>query len=293
MIYSMTGFASQSQEISGALLCIDLRSINHRYFDLQMRVPEELRLHEFSFREMLAKRLHRGKIECKMTLQNQQTQAAHKLSLNLEMLHEVLKVSAELENHITDASKHPPLSLHELLRWPGMLQSEHLDADELFKTTMTLLDQALSQLSETRAREGEKLKDFLLERLDKIDEMVSDIAPKLHEITQNWRQRLSMRLYEALENKVDNERLKQEFVFFAQKIDIEEEISRIQSHCKEIRHILQKGGLVGKKLDFFMQELNREANTLGSKSVSTETTRISVELKVLIEQMREQIQNIE
>lgn len=293
MIYSMTGFASQSQELAGALLSIDIRSINHRYFDLQMRIPEELRLHEFAFRERLAKKLYRGKIECKISLQNQQHPAANKLSLNHALLTEILQVSAELQKHLPTENTHAPLSLHELLRWPGMLQSEHLDADTLFKTTLALLDQALEQLCDARAREGEKLRHFLLDRLDKIDEIMLGITDKLQEISKNWHQRLSMRLYEALENKVDNERLKQEFVFFAQKIDIEEEISRIQSHCKEIRHILQKGGLVGKKLDFFMQELNREANTLGAKSVSTETTRVSVELKVLIEQMREQIQNIE
>lgn len=184
-------------------------------------------------------------------------------------------------------------SVGELLRWPGVLESQGQDNDSLSRQCLEALQRALEEFTASRGREGEKLKQVLIDRLDRIHGLLEEIKPKLPAILQGWQQRLNTRLKEALDGQVEDDRLKQEFALFAQKIDIDEELERLHTHLTEVRRALNKGGLVGKRLDFLMQELNREANTLGSKSVSTETTQTAVELKVLIEQMREQVQNIE
>lgn len=288
MILSMTGFAAASRDIPGGALNLELRAVNHRYLDVQMRLPEELRVIEPHLREMIAAKVSRGKIECRIGL-NQVESDSPTLELNHAYLERLLTLSKDVQ---AKAPELRGLSVGEMLRWPGVLKSNTLPVETLQKLALENLGGLLEDFNASRGREGEKLKAILIERVDAMDGIIAHIRPRLPQILDAYLARLSTRLGEALEN-VDDDRLKQEFALFAQKIDVDEELSRLTTHLTEVRRILKAGGQTGKRLDFLMQELNREANTLGSKSVSTDTTQASVELKVLIEQMREQIQNIE
>jgi len=288
MILSMTGFSSISREFPGGMLSLELRAVNHRYLDVQMRLPEELRIIEPQLREIISGKVTRGKLECRVGL-NQLDSTNPTMEVNVEYLDKLLAVASELQDH---AQGMKGLSVGELMRWPGVLRSNELAPEVLHKLCLTGLSTVLADFNASRAREGEKLKAVLLERVESMEAIVASIRPKLPQILEAYMTKLSGRLREALDN-VDDDRIKQEFALFAQKIDVDEELSRLSTHLTEVRRILKSDGQAGKRLDFLMQELNREANTLGSKSVSTETTQASVELKVLIEQMREQIQNIE
>jgi uncharacterized protein (TIGR00255 family) len=288
MILSMTGFAAASRDIPGGALNLELRAVNHRYLDVQMRLPEELRVIEPHLREMIAAKVSRGKIECRIGLHQSEADSPT-LELNQEYLERLMTLGRQIQAQSTDLKG---LSVGELLRWPGVLKSNTLPLETLQQLALENLGGLLEDFNASRAREGEKLKAILIERLDAMDAIIGHIRPRLPQILDAYLARLSARLAEAL-NNVDDDRLKQEFALFAQKIDVDEELSRLTTHLTEVRRILKAGGQTGKRLDFLMQELNREANTLGSKSVSTDTTQASVELKVLIEQMREQIQNIE
>lgn len=288
MILSMTGFASTTREFPGGMLSIELRAVNHRYLDVQMRLPEELRIIEPQLREMISGKVSRGKLECRVGL-NQLESATPTLELNHEYLQRLLGVAGELRQVATDAKG---LTVGELMRWPGVLKSNELAPEVLQQLCLEGLSSVLGDFNASRAREGDKLKNVLLERVQSMEGIVAAIRPKLPQILDAYMAKLSGRLREALDN-IDDDRIKQEFALFAQKIDVDEELSRLTTHLTEVRRILKADGQAGKRLDFLMQELNREANTLGSKSVSAETTQASVELKVLIEQMREQIQNVE
>ena len=288
MILSMTGFASTSREFPGGLLAMELRAVNHRYLDVQLRLPEELRVIEPQLREQIAAAVSRGKLECRVTLA-QSGSDAPRMELNPLVLDSLLDVVAQLKARLPGAKD---LGTGELLRWPGVLNSNSLQPEALQQLCLGQLSALLADFNATRAREGEKLADILRSRITAIETIVAHVKPKLPAILSAWQAKLSSRLQEAL-GSVDDDRLKQEFALFAQKIDVDEELSRLVAHLSEVKRILKQGGQAGKRLDFLMQELNREANTLGSKSVSTETTQASVELKVLIEQMREQIQNLE
>ena len=288
MILSMTGFAAISREFPGGMLNLELRAVNHRYLDVQMRLPEELRVIEATLREMIGAKVTRGKLECRVGF-NQLENDTPTLEVNQELLQQLLAVSRAIHG---SAPELPPLSVGELMRWPGVMKSNELKPEILQQLCQESLAKALADFNASREREGEKLKAVLLERVASIEAIVAGLKPKLPQILAAYMEKLSNRLRDALES-VDEDRLKQEFALFAQKIDVDEELSRLSTHLSEVRRILKAGGQAGKRLDFLMQELNREANTLGSKSVSTETTQASVELKVLIEQMREQIQNIE
>ncbi|KUM03717.1 YicC family protein [Chromobacterium subtsugae] len=288
MILSMTGFAAATREFPGGMLSLEVRAVNHRYLDVQMRLPEELRIIEPQLREQIAARVTRGKLECRVGL-NQVDSAAPTLELNQAFLSRLLEVSREVQQQ---SGENKGLSVGELMRWPGVLKSNELAPEVLQQLCLAALQTALADFNASRGREGEKLKAVLIERIESMEAIVAAIKPKLPQILDNYMAKLSGRLQEAL-GSVDEDRLKQEFALFAQKIDVDEELSRLTTHLSEVRRILKSGGQSGKRLDFLMQELNREANTLGSKSVSTDTTQASVELKVLIEQMREQIQNIE
>lgn len=288
MILSMTGFSSISREFPGGMLSLELRAVNHRYLDVQMRLPEELRIIEPQLREIISGKVSRGKLECRVGL-NQLDSTNPTLELNTEYLDKLLAVAGELQDR---AQGMKGLSVGELMRWPGVLRSNELAPEVLHQLCLTSLTTVLADFNASRSREGEKLKGVLLERVESMEAIVASIRPKLPQILEAYMAKLSGRLREALDN-VDDDRIKQEFALFAQKIDVDEELSRLTTHLSEVRRILRADGQAGKRLDFLMQELNREANTLGSKSVSTETTQASVELKVLIEQMREQIQNIE
>lgn len=288
MILSMTGFASVSREFPGGMLSLELRAVNHRYLDVQMRLPEELRIIEPLLREMISGKVSRGKLECRVGL-NQLDSDAPTLEINQEYLERLLSVANALQSRALEMKG---LSVGELMRWPGVLKTNELAPEVLHKLCLESLAGVLTEFNASRAREGEKLKAVLLERVESMERIVSTIKPKLPQILDAYMAKLSGRLREALDN-VDDDRIKQEFALFAQKIDVDEELSRLTTHLSEVRRILRADGQAGKRLDFLMQELNREANTLSSKSIVADTTRCAVELKVLIEQMREQIQNIE
>ncbi|HJV07240.1 MAG TPA: YicC/YloC family endoribonuclease [Chromobacteriaceae bacterium] len=288
MILSMTGFAASNQEFTGGILSLEVRAVNHRYLDVQMRLPEELRVIEPQLREMIAAKVSRGKLECRVGL-NQLDTSTPTLELNRDYLSRLISVANDVQQLAIGIQG---LSVGELMRWPGVLKSNTLAPEVLQQLCLKNLSSVLEDFNASRAREGEKLKAVLIARVEGMEAIVAGIKPKLPQILEAYMNKLSGRLQDAL-GSVDDDRIKQEFALFAQKIDVDEELSRLTTHLSEVRRILKAGGQVGKRLDFLMQELNREANTLGSKSVSTETTQASVELKVLIEQMREQIQNIE
>jgi len=288
MIFSMTGYATHTATVGKALLTIDLRSVNQRYLEIGFRLPDDLRPQEPVIREAIVQRLSRGKVECRIS-QTALPEAALNIGLNEAILESLTRWQGEVRGRFPDAA---PLTVAEILGWNGVLASPQGEQGDATRDLLAALGAALDDLSASRRREGEKLEQHIRERLDRAEALIAEAAGLLPGILSAYQEKLANRLKEAL-GETGNERVAQEFALFAQKIDVDEELSRFTTHIREVRRTLDKGGAVGKRLDFLMQELNREANTLGSKSVSTETTRISVELKVLIEQMREQIQNIE
>lgn len=288
MIYSMTGFATATAELDTGSLALELRAVNHRYLDLQLRMPDELRVLEQALRETISAQMTRGKVECRIVFAARQSEQnpAH---LNQVLLRQLAQWSKEVQSVFPEARG---LGVADVLRWNGMLESATLAADALRTTVLELLQQALREFAAARGREGDKLKAFLLQRVAQIETLCTAVAPRIPAAIAAYEEKLAARLREALQNAND-ERLHQEISLFANKIDVDEELSRLQTHLAEMKRILEQGGTVGKRLDFLMQELNREANTLGSKSVDAEVSRASMEMKLLIEQMREQIQNIE
>jgi uncharacterized protein (TIGR00255 family) len=287
MIYSMTGYATATRELAGAVLNVELRSVNHRYLDIQFRLPDELRPIEPALRETLAARLVRGKIECRIGLAP--IPGARSAELDEELLAHLVDLNGRVRAALPAARE---LGVADILRWPGMLGADTLALEELRNVCRELLETALDELTVTRAREGEKLGALLVERAAAMEKHVADVAPRMPQVIAAFQERLATRLKEALGNG-DEDRVRQEVVLFANKIDVDEELTRLTAHIAELRRILEKGGAVGKRLDFLMQELNREANTLGSKAADISVTQVSMNLKLLIEQMREQIQNIE
>jgi uncharacterized protein (TIGR00255 family) len=287
MILSMTGYANTSADFPSGSLSLELRAVNHRYLDIQLRMPEELRSFEGSLREMIAAQLQRGKIECRINYTARDTQNA--TALNRALLQQLADWNREVQTAMPAAVA---LSVADVLRWNGMLQTPSASNDELRATLLGLMTTALQEFTASRAREGEKLQEFLSLRLEKIAVLRADVAPHVPAAIAAYEARLISRLQDALQN-ADDERVRQEITLFASKIDVDEELSRLDSHLVEMRRILKQGGAVGKRLDFLMQELNREANTLGSKSVDADVSRSAMEMKILIEQMREQIQNLE
>jgi len=288
MIHSMTGFASATRELPTSALNVELRSVNHRYLDLQFRLPEDLRALEPGLRELIVARLQRGKVECRIGL-NTLTAATKSFELNVEVLKQLRVLSEKLRLAWPSVNG---LTAADILRWPGMLGAETVSLEKMRAAAQDALRQVLDEFSASRAREGEKLKTVLLERVAAMEERVASVAPRMPQVIAAFQEKLTLRLREAMA-VADDERIRQEIALFANRIDIDEELSRLATHFSEIKRILERGGAVGKRLDFMMQELNREANTLGSKSVDVEVTRVSLDLKLLIEQMREQIQNIE
>jgi len=287
MIYSMTGYAVAARELESAVLNLELRSVNHRYLDIQFRLPDELRGIEPALRETLAARLNRGKVECRISYAP--TLARKGVQLDEALLNQLVALNAHVRTALPAARD---LSAADVLRWPGMLGSDALDLDVLRTVCRDLLEEVLEDFTLTRAREGEKLKMMLLERAAAVETRVTEVAPRMPQVIAGFQEKLASRLKEALA-AADEDRIRQEVALFANKIDVDEELTRLTTHVAELRRILEKGGAVGKRLDFLMQELNREANTLGSKAADIAITQVSMELKLLIEQMREQIQNIE
>jgi uncharacterized protein (TIGR00255 family) len=288
MIVSMTGFAARELAVAGGTLLLELRAVNHRYLELHLRVDEALRSFEPAMREAIAARLGRGKVECRVSLAVASSAAAN-AQIDPAALEQLVQLSCAIQQHFPQSQ---PLNVADILRWPGVLATEDVSRETLGADLLGLLAQGLQDLADSRAREGEKLKALILERVALMETQLARVRPLLPVLIQTYQDKLATRLREAMQG-VDDERVRHELALFAQKIDVEEELGRLTTHLQEVRRILAAGGAVGKRLDFLMQELNREANTLGSKSVSTETSQVSMELKVLIEQMREQIQNIE
>lgn len=288
MTLSMTGYAALEQPLHTATLTLELRAVNSRYLDLHFKLEDSLKHLEPMLRERIAAKINRGKVECKLNLLPQ-NKSASTLQINPEILQQLNQVSAHIQDNFPQSA---PLSVGEILRWPGLLASTEISSETLVQAADNLLEAALRDFNASRAREGENLKTLILDRVQQIEQLVEKVKPLMSTIVQEYRARLEAKLLEVAK-MVDQERISQELVMFMQRVDVDEELARLSTHMTEVKRILKQTAPAGKRLDFLMQELNREANTLGSKSVSVQTTQASMELKVLIEQMREQIQNIE
>ena len=288
MTFSMTGFAALEQPIENATLILELRAVNSRYLDVHFKLDETLRSFEPAIRELIGAQLSRGKIECKINLM-QRMQTSHAPQLDEQLIQQLAAMQTKAQSYFPQSR---PLSVADILRWPGVVQSDELNHDALLESVKKLVQQGLHDLNASRAREGEKLKAIILDRIAQIETLVEKVKPLLPALNKEYQAKLEQKLNETLKT-IDHERIAQELVLFAQRIDVDEELGRLTAHVSEVKRILNSDAPAGKRLDFLMQELNREANTLGSKSVSVQTTQVSMELKVLIEQMREQIQNIE
>ncbi|MGE0557940.1 MAG: YicC/YloC family endoribonuclease [Burkholderiales bacterium] len=284
----MTGYAVASRELDWGSVSVELRSVNHRYLDVSFRMPDELRPAEPSLREAIAAAATRGKIECRVAYAVRGG-ARDGAEIDETLLAQLLALNARVRAALPEARA---LGIADVLRWPGMLGSEELPVDELRAVAGELLRDALHEFTAARVREGEKLAAVIAERAADMRERIALVQPRMPAIIAAFQEKLNARLKEALVS-ADDERVRQEIALFVNKIDVDEELSRLAAHLDELQRILKKGGAAGKRLDFLMQELNREANTLGSKSADMTVTQVAMDLKLLIEQMREQIQNIE
>ena len=288
MICSMTAFARESLVTDQGVLTVELRTVNHRYLDCSFKLPDALRQLEPKLRERATQKLARGKLDCLVRLQTNPEQGSA-CNLNLEQLDKLLETSAVIAEKLPDSR---PVSPLEVLQFPGIYSSGGGSDEEVLNAAQPLFGDAIDSLLANRQREGEQLGALVLDRLQQVEHEVTAIRALMPELMKLQRDRIIARIQD-LDIEVDSNRLEQELVHIAQKADVEEELDRLDAHIVEVRRTLRKGGPCGRRLDFLMQELNREANTLSSKSVSSNTTQNAVELKVLIEQMREQIQNIE
>jgi uncharacterized protein (TIGR00255 family) len=288
MLHSMTGFARQSVDTPLGSLTWELRAVNHRYLDVQFKLPDELRPKEQAFRQQVSDQLKRGKVECAFRFQRAFDES-REMQLNEDLIKLLAARLETIASHLDDADEVSPV---DILRWPGVVQQSEIDMGPLFDEAAKLLDAAIEAMSAMRLSEGERIAAMIESRCADIDALAKAVRARMPEVLEASRKKQRERL-DRLDVDADPERLEVELALVAQKIDVDEELDRLDSHVIEIRDTLAKDEPVGRRLDFLMQELNREANTLGSKSADTETTKASVELKVLIEQMREQIQNIE
>lgn len=288
MTLSMTAFSRQQKEQEWGSLTWEIRSVNHRYLETSVRLPESLRALENGVREAVRKRLTRGKVECALRFQSE-AKISSDLHLNTTLIKQLVQANVEIEQ-ITGTSS--SLSNMEVLRWPGVIEEQDFDKTSIEKQALSLFGAAMDDLVATREREGAELQGFIKKRIDSVREIVVNVRNKMPEILVKQKQNILDRLAE-LQAELEPARLEQEVSLLAQKADVEEELDRLDSHLNEVERVLNAKGQKGRRLDFLMQELNREANTLSSKSIVVETTLSAVELKVLIEQMREQIQNVE
>lgn len=290
-IHSMTGYAALDRDLGPARLALELKSVNGRFLDLNFRCAEELRFLEMPLREKLAAAIGRGKVDCRLHLQpnSANTAVAAQLTPNFALVRQLATLEAEVRAVLPAAA---PLTIAEVLRWPGVLASEAIGPERLQAECLGLLEAVLAEFLASRSREGARLADVLRERSGRMRAAVARVEPMVPVAIADYTERLATKLREAVA-ALDEERIRQEVGVFAAKIDVAEELARLIAHLIEVERVLEKGGAVGKRLDFLMQELNREANTLASKSVSAAVTAIALELKLLIEQMREQVQNLE
>lgn len=287
MTQSMTAFARSEAEFSWGTLVWEIRSVNQRFLEPHFKLPDFMRQHEIAIRDKLRKRLARGKVEC--TLRFHESVGQQSVQVDQVRLQQIAEALKEIQLSGASEGVVDPLAL---LQFPGVMHSTSADPNEVGQAALSLFDEALVQLTEGRQREGVELAALIDYRLQSIVSIVAEIRSKIPQIIENQKANLVDRVAQ-LGVDLDPGRLEQEVVLLAQRADVAEELDRLDTHVTEVRRILKEKGPVGRKLDFLMQELNREANTLGSKSVVVATTQSAVELKVLIEQMREQIQNIE
>ncbi len=289
MIYSMTAYARAEQLGEwGSLIC-EMRSINHRYLEVGLHMPEVLRALEMPVRETIRQLVKRGKLDCSFRYQLNPAAGSTLLNINAELLQALCKASEEAAQFLKNPA---PVHIPDILRFPGVLEAKEIDLSQLQGEVISLLKKTVADLLSARAREGEELKQLFIQRLDLMQAELAKVRVKLPSIMLEQREKLLKRFADAGID-LDPSRLEQEMVMYAQKIDVAEELDRTDTHIHEVRRVLKEGGQVGRRLDFLLQELNREANTLGSKSTDPVLTHAAVELKVLIEQIREQVQNIE
>lgn len=286
---SMTGFARREAKFEWGTAAWELRSVNHRYLEPNFRLPEEFREIEPALRDGLRKQLQRGKIDITLHVQ-WETTSANELGLDHDRVAQITQAAREINQLLGDAAA--PINSLDILRWPGVIQKHEWDREQLHQEVLSLFQSAIEGLIEHRSREGAELEKIILQRLDGVSEQVLAVRKKMPEILRIQREKLTAKLAN-LNVELDPDRLEQEIVLLAQKSDVDEELDRLDTHVREVKHSLKKEDSLGRRLDFLMQELNRETNTLSSKSIVSETTQAAVELKVLIEQMREQVQNIE
>ena len=288
MIRSMTGFARTEASAPWGSLSWELRSVNHRYLEVAFRLPDELRSLEPEFRQLVAGRLRRGKVDCTVRL-SWETAGGAALEVDMALAGQVLSAAEEIRKQV--GGGRPPTAM-ELLRWPGVAREPTRDTEPLAALARETLAAALEELDAARAREGERIAAMLAERCAGVEAACAEVRERLPALREGLRARLAERLA-SVDVQADPQRLEQELAIQATKMDVDEELDRLDSHVAEVRRVLADPGANGRRLDFLMQEFNREANTLASKSVDTTTTRIAVDLKVLVEQMREQVQNVE
>jgi uncharacterized protein (TIGR00255 family) len=288
MIHSMTAFARREGETPWGVLTWELRTVNHRYLEISPRLPEDFRVLESQVRDRINAVLQRGKVECQLRFQALAQQSPD-FALNKELISRLVVATAEVDRMLDQPAA---VNALEILRWPGVIQAPQPDHEQMAVAALSILDEALAELAATRAREGAKLKDLILQRCEGVAAQAAIAAQRLPEVRIRLREKLLSRLAEV-KAELEPMRVEQEMVLLGQRLDVEEELDRLTAHLAEVRRILGQAGPAGRRLDFLMQELHREANTLGSKSGDVETTRVSMEMKVLIEQMREQVQNIE
>ena len=288
MINSMTAFARKEYRGDLGGLVWELRSVNHRYLEVMIRLPEEFRAIEPSVRELIAKRLGRGKVDCSLRFEAG-TDTAASLKVNERLVLQLIEAGKEI-GHLQHESV-PPCTI-DIMRWPGVLEAEKQDFTPLQKCAQDLLLESLDSMVENRRREGGRLAELIQQRCSSLQQQIVVVRGRMPVVLDGIRERLRAKL-DDLGSDLDEGRLEQEMTLLCQRLDVDEEMDRLESHLQEVGQVLERGEPVGRRLDFLMQELNREANTLSSKSNDAETTKIAVEMKVLIEQMREQVQNIE
>jgi len=289
MIYSMTAFARSQREGSWGQLVCEMRSINHRYLEISLHLPEILRVYDMTVRERIRQKIKRGKIECAVRFQHPADASGSMLEINETYAKEVCSATDKIAKFLKNAA---PVSPADILRFNGVLETREANLEHLEKELFAQIDQTVDELVSARAREGEELKQLFLQRMDAMQQEVAKVRKALPDIMKLQRDKLLKR-FTDVKLELDPNRLEQEMVMYAQKIDVAEELERTETHIVEVRRVLKQGGPIGRRMDFLLQELNREANTLGSKSTDTVVTHTAIEMKVLIEQVREQVQNIE
>ncbi|MBI3284478.1 MAG: YicC family protein [Burkholderiales bacterium] len=300
----MTGYAASTQETEAGTITIEIKSVNSRFLDLQFRINDDFRSVESLFRDAIARKLVRGKVECRFSFGKKVANGISK-ALNADLLAQLALFQSGLKAQFADAT---PLSINELLRWPGVIEEAEINAEHLQTAIANTINATLEAFILSREREGAALEQVLCSRIDAMEAIVQRITPLMPQVVQQFQQKATARLEEALGLALQSsgsnagqtitreealDRIRQEVTVYGIRVDVAEELARLSAHLGETRHILKKGGQVGKRLDFMMQELNREANTLGSKAAIKELADASMELKLLIEQMREQVQNLE